>query len=93
MSRTNKHRTNWINSPSYNYMHKELGPRRPCPRRSCKGTCIVVLVQYQDHGPINYEHECTVCGKVIKDPRYKPDRGQRWYMNKWESKKKKYRSI
>lgn len=64
----NKHRTNQLNSISLTYMKTELGPRKQCPKRSCKGTCIPVLTRYYDGEPLTYELECSTCGKVLKDP-------------------------
>jgi DNA-directed RNA polymerase subunit N (RpoN/RPB10) len=86
MSRTNKHRSNHLNSLSVNYMLDELGPRKSCPRRGCKGQCIQVLVRYKPYGPINYEHECVVCGKVIKDPRYLQVKKNKPYNKQWRKK-------
>lgn len=63
--------------------------RKNCPRRSCKGTLVEVLTRYYDQGPINYELECTMCGKVIKDPRFKREREKAWQKNKWKHNKKK----
>lgn len=89
MSRTNKHRTNRNQSISVNYMKFELGGHKPCPRRSCKGMCVPVIVRYLDHGPINHEFECTICGKVIKDPAFKKERERRWNKRKKKGFKKK----
>lgn len=78
MSNRNKHSTNHENGVAEQYLKDELGPRKQCTRRSCKGMCVEVHVQYTDHGPVHCEFECTICGKVIKDPRYRYDRQQRW---------------
>jgi hypothetical protein len=67
MSKSNKHHTNWIKSPSVSYLQDLLKPVKNCPKRSCKGTCTSVLVRYYDHGIIHNEYECTTCGKIIKD--------------------------
>jgi len=39
---------------------------------------IPVLVRYKDHGPINQEQECSTCGKILKDPRFKKQRQNHW---------------
>ena len=78
MSRTNKHRPNRNTNITLQYMKEELGHKTKCPRKGCRGCMIEVLVRYEDHGPINFEKECTECGKVLKDPRFKRERERRW---------------
>lgn len=67
MSKSNKHHINWIKCPSVSFLEEIIGTRKNCPKRSCKGMCVEVLVRYSDHGLIHHEYECTTCGKVIKD--------------------------
>jgi len=74
---------------------KELGSGRKCTRKSCPGNMVEVWTQYKNQGPINKEQECCVCGKVMKDPKYKEERERRWKAKKkrWQdkqSKRKKY---
>ena len=64
---SNKHHFNWLKSPSVTFLEEIIGNRRDCPKRSCKGKCVEVIVRYNDHGLIHHEFECTTCGKVIKD--------------------------
>ena len=80
---SNKHQTNHLEGVALRYLKTELPILRNCPRGKCEGTMTIVWVRYQDHGPINLEQECTICGKTIKDPRYKRDN------RKWRPKYKK----
>lgn len=74
MSRTNAHRTNHLESISYNYMQDELGPWKRCRKSKCSGTMVPILSRYENKGTIYEEFECCSCGKVIKDPQWKIDR-------------------
>jgi hypothetical protein len=64
---SNKHHSNWLKSPSVLILEEIIGQRKDCPKRSCKGKCVEVIVRYHDHGLLHHEFECTTCGKVIKD--------------------------
>jgi hypothetical protein len=85
MSNSNRHQHNRINSISLNFMNELFPNRKKCPRKSCKGIMVEVLSRYFNQGPINYEQECTMCGKVIKDPKFKQEREANW------KKKKKHK--
>jgi hypothetical protein len=52
---------------------------------------VEVWVRYKNLGKLNKEQECTVCGKTIKDPRFKAERERHWQQRKkkWQDKKKK----
>ena len=93
MSQSNKCNTNLLNNHSVNFVKYELELNKQCLKRSCKGTCVEVLVSYSDQGPINHEYECTTCGKVIKDPQFRKERENHWYRDKLkeDSKKRKKR--
>ena len=93
MSRANKHRSNRIESLSLIYMKTELGSYNPCPRRACSGIMIEVWSRYTNRGTINKEQECCVCGKVIKDPRFREEREKHWKEKKkaWDNRQKKNR--
>ena len=71
MSKRNKH--GWNNAVNggiaHSYMHSELGPWTPCPKKNCIGTLTDIYVRYVSNGPIFRDQECTTCGKVVKDPR------------------------
>lgn len=44
---------------------------------------VPVLTRYFSKGPINNEWECTECGKVAKDPRFrKKDKPNQWKDNR-----------
>ena len=78
---------------SLEFIHKELGPIKYCTRPSCKGTMVEVWTRYKDHGKINREMECHLCGKVIKDPTYikeKMKKRKQWDNNKNEKTKTQY---
>ncbi len=69
-------------------MREELHIEGACPRPNCRGTMILVLTRYEDHGPLNKEYECTSCSKVRKDPIFAEQR-RREYENR---KKQRERS-
>ena len=73
-----KHHSHSINCPSVTYVKEVLGMTKCCPRRGCKGTMVDVVSRYANRGPIQYEKECSECGKIIKDPRYAKQREERW---------------
>ena len=63
-------------------MRDELHLNCSCSRPNCRGTMILVLTRYEDHGPLNKEYECTSCGKVKKDPVYSQQRREQYEARK-----------
>lgn len=71
MSRSGHHKPHWLTPPSFDYLNDLIGKKNKCPKRSCRGILVEVWSRYKVNGPINIEHECTECGKVTHDSRYK----------------------
>ena len=42
---------------------------------------LEMWTRYKDHGVINIEMECSKCGKVIKDPRFRQQRRNNYNKN------------
>jgi len=71
----NKHSSNQISGGTFDYMKDILQvSTRRCPRKSCGGTLVNVWVQYDNKGPVNFEQECTFCGKTVRDPQYQKNK-------------------
>jgi hypothetical protein len=90
MASSNRHGSHKEKNTSATYTQELLGPRGKCPRKQCKGRLVPVLSQYKKQGPINQEFECTDCEKIIRDPRFKAEREERW-KNRKQSSNKPYR--
>ena len=54
---------------------------KTCPKYSCPGIMLEMWTRYKDHGVINIEMECSKCGKVIKDPRFRQQRRNNYNKN------------
>ena len=85
----NKHQINTIKGISLQYM-QELGSWKQCPKSSCKGCMVEILCQYKDHGPIHHEWECSVCQKIIRDPRFQ--RNNNYNRKRYSTKKTSFNS-
>lgn len=44
---------------------------KKCPKRGCNGRLIHCTVSYKRRGPLHEELECSDCGLVKKDPRFR----------------------